>query len=66
MAVTAGERRGLGRDWLWLLPPIAAGAFLRLFRLGPQLLLYDELHAPRTVVRLALPEILTRYLPSDN
>ena len=62
----AAERRRPGRDWLWLLPPVAAGAFLRLFRLGPQLLIYDELHAPRTVVRLGLPEILTSYLPSDN
>ena len=58
--------RRLGRDWQWLLPPIALGAFLRLFRLGSQLLLYDELHAPRTVVRLDLPAILTHYLPSDN
>jgi hypothetical protein len=54
------------RDCLWLLPPIAVGAFLRLFRIGPQLLLYDELHAPRTVVELDLDEILTTYLPSDN
>jgi hypothetical protein len=66
------EDRPLGRDrllrngWPWLVPPVAVGAFLRLFRLGPQLLLYDELHAPRTVVELDLAEILTSYLPSDN
>lgn len=62
----AGERRPAGRFWPWLLPPVAVGAFLRLFRLGPQLLLYDELHAPRTLVELDLAEILTRYLPADN
>ncbi|HEX6203529.1 MAG TPA: glycosyltransferase family 39 protein, partial [Thermoanaerobaculia bacterium] len=58
-------RSDSGWSW-WLLPPVALGAFLRLFRLGPQLLLYDELHAPRTLVELDLPEILTTYLPSDN
>ncbi|HEX2163853.1 MAG TPA: hypothetical protein VHM02_07880, partial [Thermoanaerobaculia bacterium] len=57
---------GAWRRWGWLLPPFAVGAFLRLFRLGPQLLLYDELHAPRTAIQLDLPEILTSYLPSDN
>ena len=57
--MTAAEREPAGRFWPWLLPPVAVGAFLRLFRIGPQLLLYDELHAPRTVVELDLGEILT-------
>jgi hypothetical protein len=59
-------RAQLGGGWVWLLPPIAVGAFLRLFRLGPQLLLYDELHAPRTVGELDFPEILTTYREADN
>lgn len=65
MEVTAGWRVGWTR-WGWLLPPVAVGAFLRLFRLGPQLLIYDELHAPRTAMALDMAEILTSYLPSDN
>ena len=54
------------RDWLWLLPPVLVGAFVRLFRLGPQLLLYDELHLLRAIDALDLGEILTTYLPSDS
>lgn len=52
--------------WLWLWPPVAVGVFLRLFRLPSQLLLADELHAPRAALRWDMETILTTYLPSDH
>lgn len=50
----------------WLLGPLAAGAFLRLFRLSTQVLYGDELHAVRAALALPLARILTTYRPSDN
>jgi hypothetical protein len=54
------------RRWAWLLPPVAVGAFLRLFRLSSQILLGDELHGPRAAQRHDLATVLTTYLPSDH
>ncbi len=54
------------RRWAWLLPPVAVGAFLRLFRLGTQILVGDELHAPRAAQRHDLETVLTTFLPSDH
>jgi hypothetical protein len=46
--------------WFWvsLGAAFAAGAALRLYRLGEQVLLADELHAVRAVLSTPLPEIL--------
>lgn len=52
--------------WWWLWPPVAVGAILRLYRLPSQLLLLDELHAPRAAQAMELGEILTTYPPADN
>ncbi len=52
--------------WRWLWPPVAVGVFLRLFRLPSQILLGDELHAPRAALRWDMETILTTYLPSDH
>ena len=52
--------------WRWLWPPVAAGVFLRLFRLRSQLLMGDELHAPRAALRWELETLLTTFLPSDH
>ena len=54
------------RRWAWLLPPVAVGVFLRLFRLGTQILVGDELHAPRAAQRHDLETVLTTFLPSDH
>jgi hypothetical protein len=51
---------------LWLLPPIALGAALRLFHLAPQVLDGDEIHAVRAAVSMPLAAILTTYQESDN
>ena len=53
------------RSRSWLLAPVAVGVFLRLFRLRSQLLLGDELHAPRIALKLDLGDLLTTYLPVD-
>lgn len=50
---------------LSVLGAAAAGAFLRLWRLGEQILLGDELHAVRAVLERPLPEILWTYGTTD-
>lgn len=51
---------------LWLLPPVLAGALLRLWRVHEQILGDDEYHALNAVLHLGFPEILVTYLPSDH
>lgn len=51
--------------WISLAAALAAGGFLRLYRLGSQVLLGDELHAVRAVVSVPLPEILVRFSETD-
>ena len=51
--------------WLSLAGAFAAGAALRLYRLGAQVLLGDELHAVRAVLSTPLPEILVAYRLTD-
>lgn len=51
--------------WLSLAGALAAGAFLRFYRLGSQVLLGDELHAVRAVVSVPLPDLLVRYAETD-
>lgn len=58
--------RSAARSALWLLPPFAAGAALRLFHLAPQVLDGDEIHAVRAAVSMPLATILTTYQESDN
>ena len=55
----------LRRDLLWLMPPTLAGLFLRLWRVGEQVLGGDELHALRALLRMDLGEILTTYQSTD-
>jgi hypothetical protein len=50
---------------VWLAPPVLAGAALRLWNLGPQILGGDEIHAVRAALLEPLPAILTTYSPAD-
>jgi hypothetical protein len=56
----------LDRRCLWLLPPAAAGAFLRCWNLGSQILLDDELHGVRAALAWELPKILTTFHVADT
>ncbi len=56
-----GPERSWLRECSWLLPPLVAGAFLRLFGLGRQVLGGDEFHAIRIAARNPLGTILTEY-----
>jgi len=51
---------------LWLLPPLAVGALLRLWGLSHQILVGDENHGVASAVHLTLPEILTTYRLADH
>jgi hypothetical protein len=51
--------------WLSWLGAFAAGAFLRLYRLTPQVLLGDEIHLVRAVASRPLPEILYTFGVTD-
>lgn len=63
--MTALHTRPRAPFWLSLVGALAAGALLRLYRLGGQVLLGDELHAVRAVVTVPLPGILVRYAETD-
>lgn len=58
------------RRWLpWALglgAALSAGAFLRLWRLGSQVLVVDELHRIRAILSLDWPEILVTYGRADH
>jgi hypothetical protein len=58
------NRPGAG-FWLSLAAACMAGTFLRLYRLGAQVLLGDELHSVRAVLSTGLPEILVAYRITD-
>lgn len=51
---------------LWLLPPLALGAVLRLWGLTRQVLVGDEIHAVVSVVNFSVREILTTYRFADH
>ena len=51
---------------LWLLPPLAVGALLRLWGLSRQILFGDEVHAVVAALGLTVPEILTTYRIADH
>jgi hypothetical protein len=51
---------------LWLLPPLAVGALLRLWGLSRQILVGDEVHGVVAAVSLRVPEILTTYRLADH
>lgn len=65
--MTVDERARPGGGWFWisLAGAFAAGTVLRLYRLGSQPLLGDELHAVRAVLSTPWPEILTAYRVTD-
>lgn len=50
---------------LWLVPPVAVGALLRLWNLHNQILADDELHLVRTALTQPMGKILTTYQKVD-
>ncbi|HUP42838.1 MAG TPA: hypothetical protein VM599_06470 [Thermoanaerobaculia bacterium] len=52
--------------FLWLLPPLAVGAVLRLWGLSRQILVGDEVHGLVSAVNLTVAEILTTYRLADH
>lgn len=57
--------RPSGLFWLSFAGALAAGAMLRLYRLAPQILVGDEIHAVRAVAATPWPRILVTYHQTD-
>lgn len=55
----------LRRLW-WIVPPLLAGAALRLYGLGRQVISGDELHALRAAISIEFPAILYTYQLTDH
>ena len=62
------EARPRAGRWsaVWLLPPVALGAVLRLWNLPAQILSDDELHGVRAALGRPVSEILFSYQLADN
>ena len=66
VCIRPAEDRADDSHWVWLLPPLLLGAFLRLFRLSAQVLGGDELNGVQRALEMSIAGALRTYHLADN